>query len=79
MKQNTATGEAESQVDKKLLLNFTSLAKLPLWFIAGFALLPASSVPSIYFFLKALESKSRLENFSGTQLFESRQARGKWD
>jgi hypothetical protein len=48
MKQNTATGEAESQVDKKLPLNFTSLAKLPLWFIAGFALLLASSVSPIY-------------------------------
>ena len=79
MKQNTATGEAESQVDKKLLLNFTSLAKLPLWFIAGFALLLASSVPSIYFFLKDSKSKLRLENFSCTQLFESKQASGKWD
>ena len=79
MKQNTATGEAEFQVDKKLLLNFTSLAKLPLWFIAGFALLLASSVSPIYFFLKDLKSKLRLKNFSGTQLFESRQARGKWD
>ena len=79
MKQNTATGEAESQVDKKLLLNFTSLAKWPLWFIAGFALLLASSDPPICFILKDLKSKLRLGKFSGTQLFESKQARGKWD
>ncbi|MDO9301307.1 MAG: hypothetical protein Q7T89_07985 [Anaerolineales bacterium] len=38
MKQNTTTEEAKSKVDKKPYPNFTSLAKLPHWFIIRFVL-----------------------------------------
>lgn len=79
MEQNTKAEEAKPEADKKPYPKPASLSDVPLWLITSFVLLLTSSVPPIYFFLKDLKSKLRLENFSGTQLFESRQARGKWD
>jgi 4-amino-4-deoxy-L-arabinose transferase-like glycosyltransferase len=57
MKPNTATEEANPQVDKKPDSIFTSLAKLPLWLVTSLILLLASLVSLIYFFLKKKGSK----------------------
>ena len=79
MEQNTKAEEAKPEADKKPYPKPASLSGVPLWLITSFVLLLTSSVPPIYFFLKDLKSKLRPENFSGARLFESRQARGKWD
>jgi 4-amino-4-deoxy-L-arabinose transferase-like glycosyltransferase len=64
MKQSTAAKESESQVDKKPPSNFTSLTKLPLWLITSLALLLASLVSFIYFYLRGSKSKPRQGNSS---------------
>ena len=76
MKQNRATEEIKSQVDKKPSPKITSMADLPLGLVTSFALLMISLVSFIYFFLKGKRAKSRLrqENFRDTPLREPKQA-----
>ena len=79
MKQNTATEEAKSQVDKKPYPKLTSLSELPLWLVTSFFLILASLISLIYFFLKGRGSKpmAKQGGDDDLQLLESKQVNDK--